>query len=121
MAEQPPPSPRTAAQLEASLREVADRLRAAKHLDPDTQQTLAELVDELVRAMESCALPSPETATLAESAAQLAHALGEQHNAGLLEAAKRRLEVAAARAESEAPLATAVVQRLIDTLANLGI
>ena len=65
--------------------------------------------------------PAVEAAHLAESSAHLVEALHRKHHAGLIAAAKERLEEAATRAEAEAPVATGLARRLIDTLANLGI
>lgn len=101
----------------ARLRELAGLLRAADHLSPEAQQALADLVEELSGALPGTAA----SAQLAESAAHLAAALHEQKDPGLLERARQRLEEAALRAETEAPVATGVVRRLIDALANLGI
>lgn len=117
MPEQPPPS---AAQVQTNLHDLARLLRQAHHLDPAVQQALAELVDELGRALDP-GVSSAEITHLAASAAQLAHALHQRHDSGLLTAAKERLESAARRAEAKAPLATGIARRLIDTLANLGI
>jgi hypothetical protein len=58
---------------------------------------------------------------LANTAANLARALHQQHNPTLLSAAKQRLEQAALRAEAQVPMATGVARRLLDTLADLGI
>jgi hypothetical protein len=118
MADQPP----TTAQLRASLHSVAERLRDADHLSPESQQAVAELLDEIGRLLDPAGVPSPETANLAASAADMVHALQEKkENHTLLQAAKDRLEDAAFRAETEAPLVTGIVERLIEALANIGI
>lgn len=101
------------------LRHLAQRLREADHLDPEAQKSLADILDELSKSL----VPGPESSEqhkhLAESAAHLAEALHQQRDTGLIARARRRLEEAAVRAE--APVATGIVRRLIDTLANLGI
>lgn len=106
--------------VRARLQELARRLREADHLEPDAQRDLANLMEEL--AGELAKSPSAsQTTHLAEHAARLAEAVHEQHDQGLLAAAKHKLEESAMRAEEAAPVATGVVRRLIDTLANLGI
>lgn len=107
-------------QVRARLQELARSLRAAGHLEPEAQQELADLMEELAGVV-ALAPTADQTTRLAEHAAQLAQALHQQHDEGLLAAAKKKLEQSALRAEEEAPLATGIVRRLIDTLANLGI
>jgi hypothetical protein len=118
----PETEPQTAptAAVRARLQEIVPRLRSARHIDPAVQRALADLVDELVRVMDPNA-PAAEAAHLAESSAHLVQALDRKHHAGLIAAARDRLEAAATRAETEAPVATGLARRLIDTLANLGI
>lgn len=103
------------------LRELAQLLREADHLDPEAQQEFADILDELSESV----VPGPESSEhhqhLAESAAHLAEVLHQPGDTGLIARARRRLEEAAVRAETEAPVATGIVRRLIDTLANLGI
>jgi hypothetical protein len=111
----------TASQIRACLHDLAEVLREAHHLEPEAQQALADLVDELQAALEPTAVPPAELAHLAESAAHLARALRQRHDAGLLAAARERLEQAAVRAETAAPLATGLARRFMETLANLGI
>jgi hypothetical protein len=48
-------------------------------------------------------------------------AIADLVDAGLLAAARHRFEAAVTRAELEAPMATGIARRLIETLANLGI
>jgi hypothetical protein len=120
MAEQPP-NLQTTAQVQAKLHQLADVLREAGHLEPEAQEALANLVDELSKALTPAALTSTETAHLATSAAGLAQSLNQQASPTLLSAAKRRLEEAALRAEAQAPVATGIARRLLDALADLGI
>jgi ABC-type transporter Mla subunit MlaD len=114
-------NPQTVQQIQASLHDLAEVLREPHRLDPEAQKAMANLVDELGRMLTTTNLPSPQTAQLAESAAQLAKGLHRQEHSSILAAAKKRLEEAALRAETEAPVATGIVGRLLDTLANLGI
>jgi hypothetical protein len=102
------------------LRELAQRLREAPHLGPAAQAELADLVEELGRSLSPTPVPDAQ-AHLAESTAHLVQSLHEQKDRGFLAAARKRLEEAAVRAEAEAPLASGLAVRLIDTLANLGI
>jgi hypothetical protein len=117
MPEQTPPT----ASLEASIHELARVVREGRHLDPDAQQALADLVDELTNTLQNTALPAEETARLAESAAHLAQALHQRHEPTMLQQARDRLQQAVARAEVEAPVATGIARRLLDALANIGI
>ncbi len=107
--------------IQTSLHELAQVLREAHHLEPESQAALADLVDELGKALTPAVLASSETAHLATSAAGLARALHQEANPSLLAAAKERLEQAALRAETEAPLATGIARRIVDLLADLGI
>jgi ABC-type transporter Mla subunit MlaD len=100
--------------------ELARRLREAEHLEPEAREKVAGLLRELSDALEQ-AEPSPHTEDLTQSTAQLMQAVKDQHEPGLIEAARERLEEAVARAESKAPVATDVVLRLIDALAGAGI
>ena len=119
MPEEPPSGGQTGAQVRASLHELAQVLREAHHLEPEAQEALADLVDELGNALTPTA--GNEVAHLASSAASLARALHQEESPTLLSAAKRRLEQAAIRAESQAPVATGIARRLLDMLADLGI
>ncbi len=110
----------TIEKFRADLREAAILMREADHIDPEQQEALADLVAELGTALDP-AIPPEYTAHLVESSTALVHALREPHDEGLLSSARHRLEEAATRAEADAPLATNVVRRLINTLANLGI
>lgn len=121
MPEQPQRSPQAAADVLACLHEVAQFLRQAHHLEPEAQRALADLVDELSRSVNPADLPSVETAHLAQTTAQLARALDQQHDETVVARARDRLEAAAAQAEVQAPLATGLARRVLDVLANLGI
>jgi hypothetical protein len=114
------PTPPPAETIKASLLECAELLRRTDHLDPVAQKALAELIIELVGALDP-AVSSERTAHLAETSAELARALHERHDAGLIAAARARLEAAAAKAEAEAPVATGLARRLIDALAGIGV
>lgn len=115
------PTPQPGPSVPHRLHELAQLLRSAEHLDPAAQKALADLVDELSGALQPDAISSAETAHLAESTRQLLESLHRSGDPGHRDSLKHRLEAAIVRAEAEAPLATGLARRLIDTLANLGI
>jgi hypothetical protein len=114
MPEQPDPS------AVNDIEELARRLREAEHLEPEARGQAADLLGNLAAELDQTK-PSAQKEHLAESAAQLVRAVQDQHEPGLIEAARERLEEAVARAEANAPVATDLVLQLIDVLANLGI
>jgi hypothetical protein len=116
MPEQSPSIP----DVRAKLQELTQVLRGADHLEPKTQEELADLLEELSRALDP-AVSSTSGARLAANAAHLVQALHEQEDTTLLTAATERLRKAAVRAEADAPMVTGIVRRLIDALSNLGI
>src|SRR3954471_20830623 len=120
MTDPAPLQPDAVTTVRARLLEVVPMLRGARHIEPDARRALADLVDELIRVMDPNA-PAAQATHLAESSTHLVQALHRKHHAGLIAAAKERLEEAATRAEAEAPVATGLARRLIDTLANMGI
>ncbi len=121
MSEQTNPEPQNPALIHANLRQLAAALREADHLAPETQQSLASLLDELGQELNSTGLASANTAHLAEAVSEVARSLHEQRSAVSLDAARNQLEEAAAKAEVEAPVATGVVYRFIDVLSSIGI
>jgi len=114
MPEQPDPS------AVNDIEELARRLREAEHLEPEARGQAADLLGNLAAELDQTE-PSAQKEHLAESAAQLVRAVQDQHEPGLIEAARERLEEAVARAEANAPVATDLVLQLIDVLASLGI
>jgi hypothetical protein len=108
-------------ELRRNLQELARVLREAPRLEAETEQALADLMDELSGVVDPAALPSDATTHLAASAAHLVEGLHQRRSPSFLAAARERLQQAALRAETEAPLATGVVERLLSILANLGI
>ncbi len=108
-------------QIQARLRELARKLRQSSSVDAETQSALAELMDELSAALGGATVPPAEVAHLADSTAHLADALHHQHDRGVLESARDRLQEAVIRAEAESPVAVGLARRLLDALANLGI
>jgi len=120
MAEQRPAAVPDPSDLRAKLQELARLLHEARNLDPETQQELADLVAELSQALAGN-LTSAEAEHLGQSAIHMIQALHEQQGADYLTAARDRLRDAAVQAEVKAPVATEIVRRLIEALANLGI
>ena len=121
MSDQSARGPQTVSDLQARLRQLSTSIRRADHLDSTTQSALASLLDELTVHLDSNGHELEKTTHLAEAVSDVAHSLHEPHSAGLIESASNRLQEAAARAEVEAPVATGVVYRFIDVLANMGI
>ncbi len=119
MTHQPPSDPKTA-DVRVRLQQLARLLRQTAHLEPDTQQELAGLLDELSGSLNPTLLSSVEVSHLAESTSHLAQALHQGHPEKV-EAARKRVEAAATRAAPRAPAIADLVQRLLDGLANLGI
>ena len=113
--------PQTNAQMRANLQELARLLRAASHLEPEAQRSLANLLDELGSELDPAALTSTQMAHLAETVGRVARSLHEKHDPGLLVTARERLQEAVSRAETEAPVATGIVRQFIDLLAGMGI
>src|SRR5260370_7591412 len=75
------------ANLEAKLQSIAQLLRQADHLGPEAQKALAEIVEELGKALHSATVSSEETKSLADSTAHLVRALHQRQNQELLAAA----------------------------------
>jgi len=121
MTDQPTDSPKAVTQIQTDLQELAQLLREARHLEPETQRTLADLLDELRSELHPAALNSVHAAHLAEIVTQLARAMHEQHDTGPLTGLRNRLDNALERAEVEAPVIAGVVRRFVDALANMGI
>lgn len=111
----------TLTQLRNDLQDLGHALRSADHLEPATQLELARLLEELGGELDPTTIPSAHTKHLAESVGRVARSLHDQHHAGLLTAARARLEEAARAAEEEAPIVTGIVRRFIDVLASIGI
>ena len=120
MPEQQPTGPAAHAAVADRLREVARLLRQADLLEPEAQQSLAVLAEELADTLGSSAVPSAEEAQLGELAGQLIEAL-HRDEAAPVEATRHRLQEAIVAAEARAPFAAGLAQRLLDALANIGI
>jgi hypothetical protein len=121
MPDNPQPGTQSVSDVRTRLHDAATMLRESASLDAEARRTLAELLDELGRALESTAAPPSEMTRLAEGAAHLAESLHQGHDEGLLQKTRDRLEGLMLQAEARAPTAVGLTRRLIDALANLGI
>ncbi len=120
MPEPQPPAPTPPSAIPARLHEVARLLRDAQHLDPEAQQSLANLADELANTLSASGVPSAEEAQLGQLAGQLIQALHKGEEAPVV-ATRDRLQSAILRAEARAPFAAGLARQLLDAIANLGI
>ena len=110
-----------AVKVQDHLHTIARLLRDVRHLSPEAQDLLAELVDELGKALESNEVPPAELNRLAEQVTALLRAAKPGADEGLLAQIQHRLDQAATALESRAPLLTGLTRRLIETLSDLGI
>jgi hypothetical protein len=122
MSEQPSPPPPAGTDVRESLRQLTQLLREAPHLEPEAQESLAELVHDLGRDLDPASLSAEESAHLRDLVAHLTQTLYHaKHDRGLLAQALARLEDVALRAEAQAPRTTEIARRIMEVLANLGI
>jgi hypothetical protein len=103
----------------ARLREVARLVREADHLDPDAQQSLADLAEQMADNLSRAHVPTPEEAELGKLAGELIEALRREENPAA--GTRHRLQEAIVAAETRAPLAAETARELLDVIANLGI
>jgi hypothetical protein len=102
------------------IEELARRLRDAEHLDPEARAEVADLLRSLALELDRRE-PSKHEEHLAHTTMQLVRAVNDQHEPGLIKAARSRLDQAIAKAEAKAPVATDIVARLADLLGGIGI
>jgi hypothetical protein len=119
MSNTPEPSQPAVPEVQTRLQDVARRLRQSDSIDSESQQALAELVDELSRNLAG-PMPPDAVTHLAETTAHLAEAL-QHHEKRLPITLRDRLERALVNAEAHAPTAVGLTRRLLDALANIGI
>ena len=93
------PEPQAVDVIEA----LARRLHEAEHLEPQARAEVASLLRELAAELDRPE-PSPHERHLAQSTAELVHAVKDRHEPGLIEASRERLEEAVVRAEAKAPV-----------------
>src|SRR6516225_4285136 len=104
MSDQAPQRTPSTAEVREHLHTIARLLRAVPHLGPEAQQQLAELVDELSRALEGETVPLAELTHLADHVEQLVKATREGEETGPIGKVRDRLEAAVATVEAKAPL-----------------
>jgi hypothetical protein len=107
--------------IQASLHTIAEILRDPHPLSPEARKALAELMDELGALLATPSVPAEALGHLAQSTAHLVQVTHRRADAGLVAAARDRLEQAILGAESQAPLAAGIARRVLDALANIGI
>ncbi len=113
--------PSMSATIQSSLHAIAEVLREPHPLSAEAQEALAGLMDELSHVLAAPEPPPQTVAHLAESTARLVQAVHRREDAGLLAAARNRVEQAILGAEAHAPLAAGIARRVLDALANIGI
>jgi uncharacterized protein DUF4404 len=121
MANDPSFESKTPADVLARLREFAGLLREGQHLDPRSQQLLADLVEELSKTLEEKTLPDQEAAHLAECTAHLMQSVHQQEEKQVVAEAGQRLQKAIVAVETRSPVLSGLVEKLVDALAGLGI
>jgi hypothetical protein len=107
--------------VQDNLTALAQLLRTAHQVGPEARRELAEIVDELAKALGSVPAPSTEMTALAATTGHLVEALHQQKDKGILSDARSRVENAIVTAEAKAPFAAGIAQRLVDVLTDLGI
>ena len=110
----------SAAEVRALLATVAQFLRQAHRLGPETQLVLADFVEELGRALEQKEITGEEIGRLTDCASHLLDAVHEDEP-GVLESARARVEGAVVAVETRVPAVAGLMRRLAETLADLGI
>lgn len=110
----------SSAEVRALLGTVAQFLRQAHRLGPETQLVLADFVEELGRALEQKEITATEIGRLTDCAAHLLDAVHDEEP-GVLENARTRLEGAVVAVETQVPTVAGLMRRLAATLADLGI
>ena len=121
MSEPSKENPTAATNVHEHLHTIARLLRDARHLSPEAQDLLAELVDELGRALEANTVPPAELGRLTDQVAALLRAAKPGAEEGLMGQIQDRVDQAATSLESRAPMLTGLTRRLIETLTELGI
>jgi len=108
-------------EVQVHLQALSDLLRRRHRFDVAAQAALADLVDELNKALGSGALAHEPAGPLAESTAHFAEALHRADERAVLDAARDRLEEAVVKAEASAPGVAGLARRFMEALSNIGI
>jgi hypothetical protein len=115
------PHSNTPEEIFAILHSTAQTLGATKHLTPAAQKALANLVEELGKALASANASGEEVGRLAEGVALLNQAIADQENREHSKRARERLEESICLAEAKHPFLTSLAQQFLNILAELGI
>lgn len=121
MEQQSPPPQSTLTEVHAHLHAIAELLRRPAHLDQAARAALADLVEELDKALNVGSTPSDEVVRLTASASHLADAIRHRKESGVLSAARDRLDEAIVAAETNAPMLASLTRQFMDALSNIGI
>ena len=121
MSDQNLADPQAIAQIREELKQLARLLREGDRLDTNSQNSLANLLDELGAELDPSAMPSDHTIHLAGLVSQLARSPYELHHAKFSKSVRDRLAVAVRWAEAHSPVTANIVSRFIDALASIGI
>lgn len=111
----------TLTEVRKLLHTLAELLRHARTLGPESHALLADLIDELGVALESPEVANAEIAWLTECTSQLIQAVKKKEQPGVLQAAEERLENAVVAVETGAPGLANLTRRLAEMLSNVGI
>lgn len=107
--------------IKSRLHAIAGLLHQTGRMGEITRQELAHLLDELAEALHAEDLSADQRTHLAESTQHLLEAVQQQGEAGVLAAARNRLQKAVVAVEADAPVAAGLIRRVMDALGNLGI
>jgi hypothetical protein len=121
MAQESPAAGPTLQEVHAHLEAISELLRRPHRLDAAARAALADLVDELDKALKLGKIPNEQAVRLAATASHFAEAVHSEEEAGVLKAARARLEEAAVAAENNAPMVAGLARRFMDALSNIGI
>jgi hypothetical protein len=116
--QQPPAT--SPSSVPARLRELARLVRQANNLDPEAQQSLADLAEKMADGLSQPHVPTAEEVELGQLAGELIEALHREEKAPAA-ASRNRFQRAIVAAETRAPLAAETARELLDAIANLGI
>lgn len=114
-------TPSNADDVRDRLHAIAQSLRQSGPMPAESRKLLADLVEELGHAVPGESGSAETWRHLGEHAAQLAEAIREDHEPGLLESARDRLSQTVVAAETEAPILSGIAKRFIQALSDLGI
>jgi len=121
MSDNPVPGTPSVPEIQARLDRLAQLVRESHSIDARSRRELTGLVEELGSILQAGDVAPAEASVLADTATHLAEALQQRHDTGRLAALRDRIEQGVLAAEAEVPVASGVVMRLLDLLANLGI